>query len=246
MTTQATDSRPTACLRVGHSIITAGSSLDDVAARLAGSSWDMVELDVLTRDGELVVAHDPGDLSLPDQIPFVDALGVLRELLPEAVQLDVDVKAAGYEEQVVDALRSLELSERTLVSTMELQSLRALRTIAPELRLGWSVPKARRNYLEHPLTRPGAHAVLAYLRRTLPRAAVARLRAGVADAIMAHWGVVTPALAAVVRDLNRELYVWTVDDPERLIALESLGVTGVVTNDRDLFDRAGFARADGA
>jgi glycerophosphoryl diester phosphodiesterase len=240
MTIQATDSRPTRCLRVGHSIIKAGSSLGDLPARLGGSSWDMVELDVLTHRGRLVVAHDAEDLALPDQIDFLDALRALRELLPESVELDVDVKATGYESEVVAALRSLELTERALVSSMELDSLRALRSIAPELRLGWSVPKARRDYLRHPLTRPAAYAMLAYLRRTLPRTTAARLRAGIADAVMAHWGVVTPALCASVQGLGRELYVWTVDDPGRLVELERLGVTGVITNDRDLFTRAGF------
>jgi glycerophosphoryl diester phosphodiesterase len=242
MTTEAPDREPTACRRVGHSIIKAGSSLDDLQERLAGTSWDMVELDVLTLGGELVVAHDPTELAYPDQIRFLDALTLLRDLLPESVQLDVDVKATGYEDQVVKALRSLDLTERTLVSTMELKSLRALRAAAPELRLGWSVPKARRNYLEHPLTRPGAHAMLAGLRRTLPHTTALRLRTGIADAIMAHWGVVTPRLWETVQGLGKELYVWTVDDSDRLVALERLGVTGVITNDRDLFDRAGFPR----
>ncbi len=240
MTIQARDRPPTRCLQVGHSIIEAGSRLDDVAERLAGATWDMVELDVLALDGELVVAHDPSQLARPEQIRFADALRVLQELLPETVELDVDVKGTGYEDRVVDALRSLELSERTLVSTMELESLIALRAAAPELRLGWSVPKARRNYLEHRLTRPGAYAMLAYLRRTLPRVTAARLRAGIADAVMAHWAVVTPALWTAIRDQGKELYVWTVDDPDRLVALERLGVTGVITNERDLFSRAGF------
>ena len=240
MTIEATDSLPTRCLRVGHSIVKAGSSLNDLPERLIGSSWDMVELDVLALGGRLVVAHDAQDLALPEQIDFVDALRTLRELLPESVELDVDVKATGYEAEVVAALRSLELGERTLVSTMELESLRALRTLAPEQRLGWSLPKARRDYLRHPLTRPGAYAMLAYLRRTLPRTTALRLRAGIADAVMAHWGVVTPALCAAVHGLGAELYVWTVDDPARLVELERLGVTGVITNDRDLFARAGF------
>jgi glycerophosphoryl diester phosphodiesterase len=240
MTIKAPESQPTRCLRVGHSIIKPGSSLDDLAGRLAGTSWDMVELDVLSLGDRLVVAHDGADLALPDPIDFLDALRALRELLPESVELDVDVKATGYEPRVVQALRALGLSERTLVSTMELDSLRAIRSIAPELRLGWSVPKARRDYLRHPLTRPGAYAMLAYLRRTLPRSTATRLRDGTADAIMAHWGVVTPALAGAIRALDKELYVWTVDDPARLVALERLGVTGVITNDSTLFGQAGL------
>jgi glycerophosphoryl diester phosphodiesterase len=57
---------------------------------------------------------------------------------------------------------------------------------------------------------------------------------------MAHWGVVTPRLSEVVRRHGRELYVWTVDDHRRLPLLTRLGVTGVITNDRLLFARAGL------
>jgi glycerophosphoryl diester phosphodiesterase len=227
------------CRRVGHSIIKAGADLDQLPARLQGAVWDMVELDVLARGDELIVAHSVEDLEHPRPVRFADALVALRELLPEHVELNVDLKGTGYERPVLDTLRSLELVDRTLVSTMEVASLRVLRAQAPELRLGLSVPRARRNYLSNPLTRPAAYVMLAYLRRVLPHRAASALRDGVADAIMAHWGVVTPALVRAVQGTGGELYVWTVDDAERLRTLHALGVNAVITNDRDLFARAG-------
>ncbi len=226
--------------RVGHSIITAGADLDQLSAHLEGAGWDMVELDVLARGDELIVAHSPDELDHPRPVRFADALRALRDLLPEHVELDVDLKSVGYERAVLDTLRSLELVQRTLVSTMEASSLRVLRTEAPELRLGLSVPKARRDYLSNPLTRPAAYAMLAYLRRVMPRQAARAVRSGLADAIMAHWGVVTPALVRAVRGAGGELYVWTVDDAKRLLSLHALGVSAVITNDRELFARAGL------
>ena len=228
------------CRRVGHSIIKAGGDLDQLAQRLEGASWDMVELDVLARGDELVVAHSPDELDHPRPVVFADALRTLRDLLPESVELDVDVKGIGYELAVLDTLRSLDLVDRTLVSTMEPASLRVLRAHAPELRLGLSIPKARRDYLSHRLTRPAAYLMLAYLRRVMPRRAAEALRSGLADAIMAHWGIVTPGLVAAVRAAGGELYVWTVDDPQRLLSLHALGVSAVITNDRELFARAGL------
>ena len=228
------------CRRVGHSIVKAGADLDDLAARLEGASWDMVELDVLARGSELLVAHSPGDLEHPHPVRFADALAALRDLLPVGVQLDVDVKGVGYELAVLDTLRELDLVDRTLVSTMEATSLTVLRAAAPELRLGLSVPKARRDYLSHALTRPAAYAMLAYLRRVLPRRAAHAVRSGLADAIMAHWATVTPALVAAVDTAGGELYVWTVDDAERVRSLQALGVSAVITNDRDVFARAGL------
>ena len=237
------DSSEARCLRVGHSIVKAGSSLDELPARLAGAGWDMVELDVLTHNGELVVAHDPADLSHPRPIPFAEALAALRDVLPADTRFDVDIKATGYELSVIEAVRSAGLTGRTLVSTMELASLKVIRAAAPELALGLSVPKARRDYLASRLTRPAAYGMLAYLRRVLPGQTSRILKAGQADAIMAHWGVVNARLVQAVRGTGAELYAWTVDDPKRLLALERLGVTGVITNDRELFARAGLTAA---
>lgn len=228
------------CRCVGHSIIKAGADLSELATRLDGAAWDMVELDVLARGDELIVAHSPHELDHPRPVRFADALTALRGVLPPHVELNVDVKGTGYERAVVDALRSLDLVGRTLVSTMEAASLRVLRAEAPELRLGLSVPRAGRDYLSNPLTRPAAYVMLAYLRRVLPRRVARAIRDGLADAIMAHWGVVSPALVGAVRAAGGELYVWTVDDPRRLLALHALGVNAVITNDRELFARAGL------
>jgi glycerophosphoryl diester phosphodiesterase len=227
--------------RVGHSIIKAGGDVEELAGRLEGAAWDMVELDVLAHGDELLVAHSPVDLDHPRPLRFADALIALRDLLPSVVELNVDVKGTGYEPAVLDTLRSLDLVERTLVSSMETSTLRVLRATAPELRLGLSVPRARRDYLSHPLTRPAAYVMLAYLRRVLPRRAAHALHSGLADAIMAHWGVVTPALVRAIHGAGGELYVWTVDDAQRLMALHDQGVRAVITNDPELFARAGLA-----
>ena len=63
------------------------------------------------------------------------------------VELDVDLKLPGYERRVVDALREHGLAERALISTMEETSLRGRARADPRIRLGWSVPKMRRNPL---------------------------------------------------------------------------------------------------
>jgi len=52
---------------------------------------------------------------------------------------------------------------------------------------------------------------------------------------MAHWRVVSPALVRAVRGAGGALYVWTVDELERIRRLDALGVTGVITNDPRLF-----------
>lgn len=233
------ESAPTPPLRVGHSILDPGAPLHSLPERLDGAEWDMVELDVLSVDGRLVVAHDPQDLERHELVAFAEALQLLVTLVGPEVRFDVDVKATGYERAVATAIAEAGIAPRTLVSTMHRSSLAALRAVAPELTLGLSVPLARRNYLAHPLTRPGAYAMLAYLRRVLPARVAQALAAGEADAIMAHWGVVTPRLVEAVCGRSAELFVWTVDDPRRLAALNGLGVSGIITNERDLFSGRG-------
>jgi glycerophosphoryl diester phosphodiesterase len=223
------------CLRVGHSIVSPGMALDQLKARLDGADWDMVELDVLRRDGRLVVAHDASDFALPVLVDFEEALQALAAVVRPSVRFDVDLKATGFEAEVAEAVARVGIQERTLVSTMEASSLAVLRRVAPSLRLGLSVPLARRDYLGSRWTRPAAYAVLAWLRRVLPGRVAGVLERGEADAIMAHWGVVTPRLVDAVCGRGAELFVWTVDDPERLPRLLGLGVTGVITNSGSLF-----------
>jgi glycerophosphoryl diester phosphodiesterase len=151
------------------------------------------------------------------------------------IELDVDLKRAGYEREVLDALRARGLIDRTLISTMEETSLPIVRELEPGVRLGWSVPKLRRNPLSHPLTRPLALLGAYEYRRRLAKRVEAPLRSGAIDAVMAHFAVVDRRLVHTVKAAGGELYVWTVDDRERIARLERLGVTGIISNDPRLF-----------
>jgi glycerophosphoryl diester phosphodiesterase len=70
----------------------------------------------------------------------------------------------------------------------------------------------------------------------MPSMAAARIRSGGCEAIMAHHILVSPRLVRAVHGAGGQLYVWTVDDAERIRALEALGVDAVITNDPRLFD----------
>jgi glycerophosphoryl diester phosphodiesterase len=200
----------------------------------------MIEFDVLPEDhrapgtSRLMLAHDYTALG-PQSLTLEEGLAHLTGARFANVELDVDLKLPGYEERVVDALRRHGLVERTLISTMYMRSLVTLRSLEPRLRLGWSVPRVKRDYTASPITLLPAYLLLLNLRRRLPGVAAGHVRAGRCDALMAHWKLVTPRLVRAQRDAGGDLYVWTVDDRERIRALEALGVTGVITNDPRLF-----------
>jgi glycerophosphoryl diester phosphodiesterase len=97
------------------------------------------------------------------------------------------------------------------------------------------MPRIRRDPLRNPVTVLPAMVILQYVRRALPSVTANRIRRGEIEALMAHWRLVTPALARAIRAAGGELYVWTVDDAKRIAELERIGVSGVISNDPRLF-----------
>jgi glycerophosphoryl diester phosphodiesterase len=230
--------------RIGHKgadLIAPGNTLASFDAALA-AGVDMVEFDVLPEhpdgSGSLVLAHDYVAAARGEPLTLEEGLAHFAQDAWEGIELDVDLKTTGYEQRVVDALRDFGLAQRALISTMEQESLRVVRAAAPEIRLGWSVPKLRRDYMANPFTRVPALVGAQYIRTVLPSQAARAIRAGRIDAIMAHWVLVTPRLARAVEQAGGELYVWTVDDATRIAKLDALGVTGIITNDPRLFATA--------
>jgi glycerophosphoryl diester phosphodiesterase len=227
--------------RVGHkgaAHIEPGNTLASFDAALR-HGVDMIELDVLSEHpdgtGRLLVAHDYEDLCSRPALSFELALEHLSREAFSAIELDVDVKLVGYEMRVLDALREFGLMQRTLVSGMFTDALDRIRAAEPTLRLGWSVPRVRRDYTTDMLTALPALAFLTAYRATLPARAQKALSEGRFDAIMAHWRVVTERLVRAVRAGGGELYVWTVDDARRIAHLTAMGVDGIITNDPRLF-----------
>ena len=211
--------------RIGHKgadHIAPGNTPASFDAALA-HGVDMIEFDVL-----------PQDIDDREGSPL--RLAHLAGSAFSAVELDVDLKLPGYEARVVEALRAHGLVERALVSTQYMRSLVILRELEPRLRLGWSVPRVKRDYTKNLLYAAPAYAFLLYARRRLPAVAAGHVAAGRCDAVMCHYKLVTPALLEAIREAGGELYVWTVDDARLIRSLEALGVTGVITNDPRLFD----------
>jgi glycerophosphoryl diester phosphodiesterase len=224
------------CKRIGHKgadLIVPGNTLASFDAAVE-AGVDMIEFDVLPHQGRLVLAHDH-DHDLSHAPTLEEGLAHLASL---DVDLDVDIKWHGYEEEVIDALRRHGVVERSLVSSNFMRSLVRIREVEPRLRLGWSVPRSRRDYTQSWLWKLPAAGAVVYLRRRIVGSAIRHLREGRIEAVMAHWILVTPALVEAVLARGGEIYVWTVDDAARITALERLGVTGVISNDPRLFEAA--------
>jgi glycerophosphoryl diester phosphodiesterase len=228
-------------IRVGHQgadLIAPGNTYASFDAALE-AGVDMIEFDVLQEQGSdrLLLAHDYQDAARREPVSFEEGLAYLIDERFDGIEFDVDLKLPGYEEPVVDALRAFGVLDRALISTQYSSSLAAIRALEPSLRLGWTVPRLRRDPFRSRAFTPMAHAMAEVARRVLPSRAAAAIRARRCDALMAHWRLVSARLVEAVRNAGGELYVWTVDDLATLRALEALGVSGLITNDPRLFAR---------
>ena len=187
-----------------------------------GQGADMIELDLRrTRDGTIVVLHDPtllrlwgvdrpvADLDVAElrqigqghlRIPtLVDALDHVE--IPLMVDFtDGDVVAGALE-----AVREAGAMARSLFVTADVDALRALRVLSPEARIGLT------------WTRPGSPPV-------------PLLRALGAEFFNPMFRLVTPEGVAAVHDLGLKVSTWTVDEPRHMARVCAAGVDAIVSN----------------
>ena len=200
-------------------------------ARELGADW--VELDVRrSADGALVVHHDAhlpdgraivatAAADLPAAVPTLAAaldacagMGVNVEIKNDPAEPDFD-PAHDIAVAVARAIRAWLGPEgpaagRVIVSSFAMETVDRLRAAAPELPTGWLTFDLR-----------DAAAVV--------ERAVAHGHA----AIHPYDPFVDRRLVEQAHAAGLAVYVWTVDDPERMAELAGLGVDGIITNHPD-------------
>lgn len=213
---------------------------------------DLIEFDGLAlRDGTLVVAHSNDlhevshgaatgsvrDRTLEQLRALAPQLPTLREALDfftveaPSTGVHVDVKTAGWEEELVALLRDLQLVQRTFVSSFLRRPLHTLARLEPELRLGVSFPRDRAGISKRPFLAPVASVGLGALRGVSPYVARALLARSGASALVLHHPLVTPASVASAHGRGAPVIAWTVDDPSDIRRVSAAGVDAIVTND---------------
>ena len=191
----------------------------------------------LEQRAPLVVAHDWADAERRTPLTLTEALDAFLEPPLDKVEIDLDIKLPGREEELVEALRERGLIERAMVSTMELYSLGRIVQLAPELRRGWTYPKVTKDWNSKPWAKPAAAGGAA---GDAPPPARPGRREAAEDRRQAMWvyhPLVSARLARICKLAGVELIAWTVDDEKRMRELVAIGVDGLCSNDPRLFTR---------
>ncbi len=240
---------------VGHKgadLIAPGNTLASFAAA-AAAGVDTIEFDVLwLRDAHLpveqraplIVAHDWEDAQRRTPLRLTEALDAFLQPPLEGIEIDLDIKLPGREEEIVEALGERGLTERAMISTMEMYSLKRILELQPRLRRGWTYPKVTKDWTSKPWAKPALKAALVGMRHRLPGLAAEKLPQFGVAAMWVYHPLISPRLARICKLAGVELIAWTVDDQQRMRKLVDYGVDGICSNDPRLF--AGLQALRGA
>ncbi len=207
---------------------------------------DTIEMDVLwlpdshlppEQRAPLVVAHDWEDAERRTPLRFTEALDAFLEPPLRNVEIDLDVKLPGREEEMVEALRERDLVERSMISTMEMHTLRRVLELEPALRRGWTYPKVTKDWSRRRWARGPVLAAMVAMRHRLPGLAAEKLPQFGVEAMWVYHPLVSSRLARICDLAGVELIAWTVDDAARMEKLVAAGVHGLVSNDPRLFQQ---------
>ncbi len=235
---------------VGHKgadLIAPGNTLESFAAAVE-AGVDTIELDVLwTRDGHprleaaertpLIVAHDWHDAEGREPLTLTQALDAFTKPPLDGVEIDLDIKLPGREEEIVAAVRDSGLLDRAMVSTMELSTLAKIGALESGLRRGWTYPRVTKDWNSKRWAKAPMLAALVWMRKRLPGLAARELPKMGVEAMWVYHPLVSRQLAKITDLAGVELIAWTVDDPGRMGKLIAAGVDGICSNDPRLFER---------
>jgi glycerophosphoryl diester phosphodiesterase len=201
---------------------------------------DMLELDVRkTSDGQLVLYHDwymkPVDNSYRNQgfsKPASHAsysqlydcclndgfqLAILEDVLARyggKISINIELKAGGYEKEVVDLVHKYDLAGSVVLSSFFPWVIMKLKDIDSEIKTGWIV---------------GQEQVLSVnrLARTILGFIFKKVKAHSAHF---HYEIITPEIIYKFHRWEVPIYAWTVNDIDIMKHLIELGVDGIITN----------------
>lgn len=203
---------------------------------------DLLETDVhLSKDGHVIVAHDP-DLSrvagLPGRVADYTAaelsgidlgfgqgfpsLAEVLETFPSA-RFNIDVKVPEVVDPFVDVVSHMKVHDRVLVASFDEQSRSRAVSKLPGV-----VSSATSGHIIEGRVR--SWVGLSGATWSVP----AEIRA--VQVPPSRWGmaIVTPSFVKMAHSKGLEVHVWTINEPKDMERLLDMGVDGIITDRSDL------------
>ena len=192
-----------------------------------GADW--VELDVRrTKCGSTVVHHDATledgrllrDLNVDELPEHVSTLEAVIDACGD-MGVNIEIKNGPEDEDydpehhivpgIVEIARAKLARDKVLVTSFDMGAINAVHDIDPNMATGF-------------LTVDDVG----------PEVSIGRAAAHNHVAINPWDDIVTPRWVREAREAGLAIYVWTVDDPKRMVELAKMGVTGIITNVPDI------------
>jgi len=217
---------------------------------------DLIEFDLLAlATGELVLAHSDNLRELTHGATRGKVggrtLAELREVAPDLPTLDdaleffadeatdvgihVDIKSAGFEAEIANALGRFGLAERTLASSFRPRVVRRLAELDPHVRACIAFPQDRLSISDRRGSGPLVRVGLRSLRAVTPRLAARLLSRSGGTALALHHSLASAAVVEQAHRLGARVVAWTLEHPDDLARVERAGVDAVVVNDPGMF-----------
>jgi glycerophosphoryl diester phosphodiesterase len=179
--------------------------------RAMGDGCDGFEFDVrVTADGVAVVCHDPkvGVLEVArataSQLPDVPRFGEVLKRYQDTAFLDIELKVSGLERTTSDLIQTHRPSRGFVVSSFLPAVLSALRENDPSIPLGLICET--KSQLQH-------------------------WRKSPLEYVVPHRKLVSEDLVRELREANKKIFVWTVNDPSEIRRFTTYGVDGIISDD---------------
>lgn len=185
--------------------------------RALADGCDGFEFDVrLTADGLAVVCHDPqcAGVEIADvpveRLPALPRLEVVLARYHERAFLDIELKVAGLEPIVAALVRKVPPQSGFVISSFLPEVIEQMHAQDKALPLGLICET---------------------------RAELARWKELPVEYLIPHSKLVSPEGIAMMRDANKKILVWTVNDAKEMLSFAQTGVDGIISDDTNLLVR---------
>jgi glycerophosphoryl diester phosphodiesterase len=195
---------------------------------------DMIELDVRkTSDGELVLYHDwyldsDFGVSKPAAVATFDELAAfcltrgirlttLDEVLAELagiISLNIELKAGGYEQDVLDTLGRHKMPAGFVLSSFFPWVILKLKSLDNRVKTGWIVGQEQVLFLNQ-FGGPPVELLFGMMK---------------AESVHLHYKIITAGLVKHFHDRGNSVQAWTVDDLDITNRLIEYGIDAIITN----------------